>query len=220
MGCAHGSSDAHALTASLAQEQKHVAIARPSLTLLADPHGKPHDKHSPVSLAFSGKPTQCQESILLEASYDGNIEVVLSCLKSGADVQATNSHQATSLHIASCQGHGAVVQALLDAGASVSCTAGSCRETALHMAAWYGRPEVARILLAAGADVDARDAQGMTPLHSAARSMSCEGVAEILLHAGASLEAQSGHGYTPYAMAQDWGTAAIAHLLETKGGRR
>lgn len=220
MGGAHGSSAAHAQTAPPAQEQKHVAIARPSLTLLAAPPGKPHDKHSPATPEVSAKPTRCQEIVFLEASHDGNIEMVLSCLKSGADVEATNGYQATSLHIASCQGHGAVVQALLDAGASVARTAGSCRETALHMAAWYGHPEVARILLAAGAEVDARDAQGMTPLHSAARSMSREGVAGILLNAGASLEARSGHGYTPYAMAQDWGTAAIAHLLEKNGGRR
>jgi len=228
MGCAHGSSAAHAEPALRVHEQKHVAIARPSFTLLATPLGKPHDKHSPVSLDSSAKPTQCQEIGLLEASHDGNIEMVLSCLKSGADVEATNdrqeimsSHvsQVTSLHIASCHGHGAVVQALLDAGAIADRTAGSCRETALHMAASYGHPEVARILLAAGADVDARDAQGCTPLHTAAR-MSREGMAEILLDAGASLEARSGHGYTPYAMAQDWGTARIAHLLEMKGGRR
>jgi len=219
MGCAHGSSAAHAQSAPRVHEQKHVATAPPSFTLLANPLGKPHDKHSPVSLDLSAKPTQCQELGLLEASHDGNIEMVLSCLKSGADVDATNDRQVTSLYIASCHGHGAVVQALLDAGASVGRTAGSCRETALHLAASYGHPEVARILLAAGADVDARDAEGCTPLHTAAR-MSREGVAAILLDAGASLEAKSGHGYTPYAMAQDWGTARIAHLLEMKGGRR
>ncbi|XP_047122200.1 ankyrin repeat and SAM domain-containing protein 1A-like [Schistocerca piceifrons] len=61
----------------------------------------------------------------------------------------------TPLHLASRNGHRAVVGVLLAAGMAVN--ARTAAGTALHEAAMYGKLEVVRALLAAGVDVCARD---------------------------------------------------------------
>lgn len=240
MGCAHASSGASApsTSASMEQGRQEVFIGRSaSGTLLAPPLGKPcgvpltKPLVSESNSVATGHPVEegskpLHTACLHKAAHDGNLQIVMLCLESGIDVDATISTgvdaplagQTTSLHIASTHGHAAVVRALLKAGAAVE-GRDAVGETALHCAASHGKTKVVRMLLQAGADPDSRDAQDMTPLHWAAR-MSREDVAEILLDAGASLKAKSGHGYTPYAMAEDWGTAAMANLLKKSGGSR
>eukprot|EP00928_Gymnodinium_smaydae_P071741 TRINITY_DN5523_c0_g3_i1.p1 TRINITY_DN5523_c0_g3~~TRINITY_DN5523_c0_g3_i1.p1 ORF type:complete len:345 (+),score=36.65 TRINITY_DN5523_c0_g3_i1:58-1035(+) len=157
---------------------------------------------------------------LHQAACEGNVGDVIMYLESGVSVDLQTGDGVTPLHHAVANGHSQVVQVLLSAGASVNCT-DSSGNSPLHHASSHGYCEAARELIAHGALVNACDLQQMMPLHWAAR-MSHEAVAVVLLEAGAELNAKSGHGagYTPFAMAEDWGTAAMASLLAERGGIR
>lgn len=88
---------------------------------------------------------------------------------------------------------GKVVQALLEAGASISET---CPEgyTALHRPARSGQPSLVEMLIRRRADVNARHSRnGRTPLHLACSSIASTKAktVDILLRAGADVEAAS-----------------------------
>jgi hypothetical protein len=68
----------------------------------------------------------------------------------GADVNAAMNDGATSLYIASQEGHNAIVRELLTRGADVNVAMNDGR-TSLHIARVYGHAEVVRELLAHGA---------------------------------------------------------------------
>jgi len=97
------------------------------------------------------------------------------------------------LHIASREGHAAVVGALLQAGADPVARTSNSGATPLHLAAASGDAETLRLLVASGADVDAREgAWGQTPLIFAAGANRVDAI-RVLLDAGAdpSLHAAS-----------------------------
>lgn len=73
----------------------------------------------------------------------------------------------TPLYLATQNGHKAIVQALLTAGALVD-QMDSEHSTPLHVAAQKNHEEVVQTLLAAGASVDQADCRGYTPLRLAA----------------------------------------------------
>lgn len=78
---------------------------------------------------------------------------------------------------------GAVVRALVRAGADVNANLGAKRCTALHMAARRGNLEIAEALLDLGARIDPPDSNGVTPL---GRALNCRkrAVAEMLVARG------------------------------------
>lgn len=117
------------------------------------------------------------------------------------------------------QAHGAVVNALLDAGADPGARTAD-GATALHWAIRAAprgtfvpaRLDVVDLLIAAGADVDAVDGAGETPLLEAVSANQPE-MAARLLAAGADALLPDGRGETPAARAQRLGLSDLADLL-------
>jgi ankyrin repeat protein len=81
------------------------------------------------------------------------VATVRLLLDRGAEVNARSHLNDTALHLAAGQGHAAVVQVLLEAGASVNVAPG--HTSALHLAVTGGHVEVVRLLVAAGAEAAA-----------------------------------------------------------------
>lgn len=63
----------------------------------------------------------------------------------------------TALNVAALEGHGGIVQALIDLKVPVNARSRKDGWTALHLAAQEGHVEIVRILLAADTDVNVAD---------------------------------------------------------------
>ena len=122
-----------------------------------------------VVLVGCGNPEA--DRALLDAAYEGNIEVVKQQLAAGADVYAKLKDGTTPLHPAASGIMGAgkeIVELLIAEGADVNVKVDWMIEgsTLLHQTAsfWGYNKEIAELLIANGADVNAKDGEGSTPL--------------------------------------------------------
>lgn len=108
-------------------------------------------------------------------------------LYAGANVRSTTRLGGyTPLHLASREGLGDAVGALLEAGSKPN-TFTSTGVSAIHLAAQAGQPDAIRALLEHGAEIDARDAYaGRTPLMFATAQNRLQAV-RILIQAGADV---------------------------------
>ena len=93
----------------------------------------------------------------------------------------------TPLMLAAQNGHGDVVELLLELGASAD-IADEENRTALHYAAKSGEPTVVSALLDSGASAATTDAHGQTPLHAAAEAGHAA-TAKLLIESGADPDA-------------------------------
>ena len=129
---------------------------------------------------------------LMWASEGDSLEVVQVLLAARADVHARNNADWTPLGLASNNGHPAVAEALLAAGADVDGHIGEDDDTALMLASrnWRGNLAVVRVLLAASANVNAGSHSGWTALMRA--SDGCQhGIVQVLLAASADVNART-----------------------------
>jgi truncated hemoglobin YjbI len=139
-------------------------------------------------------------TLLHEAAAAGNLTIVELLLSLGADPDAPDTGGHTPLYAVGNQcavgGGGAVIRALVQAGAGVNADDGVKHCTALHMAARRGNVEVAEALLDCGADIEARDSLGETPLR---RSVNCDkvAVAALLVDRGADIHSVGSKKLTP-----------------------
>lgn len=118
----------------------------------------------------------------------------------------------TPLQAASCAGHAAIVEKLLDAKAAPDLKT-SQGKTALFLAVGNGKDPVARILLERGADANLTDVDGNTPLIVALKRGNLS-LAEFLLKNGASPHSRNRNGETALLLAPD---ANIAKMLLDAG---
>ena len=88
------------------------------------------------------------------AAAAGSVEAVRFLLAPpvGADARAARNNNFTPLHSAAMQGHAAVCEVLIGAGADVNVQTDPQGYAPLHSAAFAGHVETIRVLLAHGAD--------------------------------------------------------------------
>ena len=164
----------------------------------------------------------------LAAWSNGNPAVVDVLVGAGLDVNTRDNSNATPLHRALMNSrfliwwgardfdrvsNGAVVPALLAAGADLSARTGDeddeRRYTPLYVAARGEEWDLAKVLLAAGANPnDAVD--GELPLHRAAESTDDPTVIDALLDAGAEIDAVETRAFGPERRVRQMGTAVFA----------
>ncbi|MEO8679542.1 MAG: ankyrin repeat domain-containing protein [Vicinamibacterales bacterium] len=125
------------------------------------------------------------------AAMNGDTELAQMLLFAGANVRATTRIGAyTPLFLASQQGHGPIVAALIKAGSEVKAVNGN-GTTALMVAAASGEVDAVKALVDGGADVNAKDpVRGQTPLMYAAAANRA-GVIEFLASHGADVRLSS-----------------------------
>ncbi|XP_002734762.1 uncharacterized protein LOC100369716 [Saccoglossus kowalevskii] len=152
-------------------------------------------------------------TLLANAAYCGNLNVVKLLLSRNADIEAIDKNGQTPLNLASRQGHSEIVNCLLDHSAKVDHTDHE-GWTALRSAAWAGHTDAVVSLLNAGADVDAADGDQRTALRAASWGGHDDIVISLLQH-GASVNKVDKEGRTALIAAAYMGhTEIVDHLLD------
>ncbi|CAM9664114.1 unnamed protein product [Ectocarpus sp. 12 AP-2014] len=142
---------------------------------------------------------------LLLAARSGDIEIVRSLIRQGAELEQRDILGDSGLLKAARYGHAQVVELLLMAGVDVNAYDNS-GWTALHTSIANGREEVAFVLLSgyhqpASINIEATTSNGDTPLHMAAFH-GREWAVEILLRLGANRGAINDRGERPIQVAR------------------
>jgi len=154
------------------------------------------------------------EQVLMEAAYQGKLDVVEKLVTEGTSVDTTDPEKRTPLMWAAFNGHKEVVGYLLQQGAAVDAKDES-RRTALMYASSGPYPETVKLLLDKGADVNTQGTlEGFTALMTA----SAEGqmkVVQLLLKHGADRTVRDKDGDTAESFARQKGHTAVAELLKT-----
>lgn len=153
-------------------------------------------------------------SNLILASYFGFEGVVRLLIANGAAIKSRGERGITALHVAAKNGHKAVVQLLLEAGANVRSK--NDGETALHKATIEGHKAIVQLLLEKGADIESRDPLDRTALHMATWE-GHKAIVRLLLDRGADIEAKDCDDQTALQVAILEGDEAIVQLLSDRG---
>jgi ankyrin repeat protein len=140
-------------------------------------------------------------TVLMEASEQGDRELVDLLLKHGANVKSTNRVGWTALHNGAMNANTGIVADLIAAGADANARETFHGTTPLHWAAASGNREVVKLLLAHGANPNVKETfTGATPLIWAASGRSSISVIKILVDHGADQNAMDVNGHS----ALDW----------------
>jgi len=161
------------------------------------------------------KPSDDQLTPLSTASGNGQLDIVLSSLDRGSDVNEADSRRRTALHAASEKGKLEVAKLLIARGAYVN-SRDKAGRTPLLMASRYGNLEVAQLLLDHGADVNAITRNRRTALHVAS-SVGQPHIAVLLVERGADVNIRESSGRTPRQDAVVHGQHSIAEFLLERG---
>ena len=155
------------------------------------------------------------DTALIDASKNGDIEIVVMLLDAGADVNAKDKWGITALIKASKNGHTEIVSKLLDAGADVNAKSNN-GYTALYEASNNEHTEIVAMLLRMkGIIVDAKN-NGDTALIRASYKGHTKIVA-MLLEKGADVNAKGNGGWTALDYAIEEEHPEIMKLLIRNG---
>jgi ankyrin repeat protein len=191
-----------------------------------------------------------QRTPLASAALYGNIDIVATLLKAGANVnQPSGGYGEPPLMLACGEGHLEVVKALLEAGADPNGKSVDGR-VALTEAAMNGHTGVVSALLRAGAAVNTKDSEGKTALMLADDSrelvvMLIRAGAEVdaldkvgrtallyavvmnqpeklqaLIESGSNVNAKMKDGMTALTTAEQYGFKRISEILRSAGGAK
>ena len=147
------------------------------------------------------------DTALVHAAFNDYLPVVQTLLEAGVDL--TGISGGAAVNAAAGNGHGDILDALLEAGADKDAR-DEKGGTPLQHAAYFGRLPMVKTLVAARADVNIADKEGSTALHVASWK-GHEEVVDALLDAGAEKDVRDDTGQTPLSSA-----AEVGHLPVVK----
>jgi ankyrin repeat protein len=163
-------------------------------------------------------PNDDGQTPLLVASMFRHADIVAWLLSKSADPNTQDLMRKTALQYACSEGHAAVAELLINAGAAIDAGYG---KPSLHLAIQGWHREVTLLLLRHNASLTARSASdpylGMKALHVAAESGDIEAV-ELLLQRGADVNILDDIGLTPVCHAAQLGHSHIVKALIDRGG--
>lgn len=154
-------------------------------------------------------------SLLMDAAYLGNLDVVCLLVTRGAEVNLQSSKGETALSVAATNERDDVMQFLLTQGASIDLK-GNDYWTPLIYAADNGKPRATRLLLKHGALVDATEKQLWTALMLAASKGHTKTV-QILIDHGARLDKVNEDKRTALMIAASEGHVDCVRVLKENG---
>ena len=163
-------------------------------------------------------PGRANDNGLLEASRKGEKARIISLLESGYNVDTTDAKGMQPIHHAAFKGHTAIVEQLLDRGATGIDSPDTNARQPLHWAAWKGHRATVELLLNRGATgIDAPDKRGRQPLHWATWN-GHRATVELLLDRGATgIDSPGNDGRQPLHYAAWNGHTAAVELLVDRG---
>jgi hypothetical protein len=169
-------------THSLDSQALELDVDLVTLARAAFQHSRAGETERMARLLSAGLPVNlCNErgdTLLMLASYYGNLDITRLLLEHRADPERTNDRGQTPLAGAAFKGDIVVAKLLLDYGARVD-GKGPDGRTALMTAAMFDQLEVVKLLVERGASTESRDARGFTALDYA-RAMGAQNTASWL----------------------------------------
>ena len=154
-------------------------------------------------------------SLLLESSSKGCLEMVQILLIKGASAEARGASGQTALHFAAKAGEEKIVDLLLDKGANIE-QRDLKGATPLFLATEAKHREVVKVLLQRGAQAEAPGRSGTTPLSAAAFNGDTASV-KLLLAAKADIKTTDISGKSPIIYAAARGFQSIVVLFLNSG---
>ena len=131
-------------------------------------------------------PGSMNDRALLEASKKGDNAQIISLLENGSNINTLDENGRQPISYATENGHTAIVEELLDRGATGIDASDKFGWQPIHLAAQNGHTAIVELLLDRGAiGIDAPDNYGLQPLHCAALYGHTASV-ELLLDRGAT----------------------------------
>ena len=138
--------------------------------------------------------------------------VALMLLDGGVDVNQKDNKGRTAFHLATLNGHEAMVPLLLSRGANLDAIDNGSK-TALHLAVDAGNEHLTRLLLERGASHEIANSSGDTPLLSAVKNAVGVSLVRCLINHGANTKAKDTDGRTPVHHAIRIGNMEILQLV-------
>lgn len=132
---------------------------------------------------------------IFDAAQKGDIGAVEYYLTNGVKVDDIDEFGDTILHHAATNGHGDLIQDLLENHKPNINVLDADGNTPLMIAAIFNKEEVVKVLLEHNADTHIANIRGSTPAHAAAANSNL-GVLELLKEHGADLKAVNDFGWT------------------------